>query len=266
MTEKLDLLWLNIRELPYFRGLLRAVEGRFYQDLPLAAPTLDLGCGDGQFAQITFPRKLEMGVDPWFGPLREAAQRRNYAVLVQAYGQRIPAPDNSFASALSNSVLEHIPEVQPVLNDLARVLKPGATFYFCVPNHNFDPNLSIARFFDRIGLKSLATAYRRWFDRIARHVHLDDPATWQARIEQAGLQVVQKWNYFSPRALGILEWGHYFGLPAWASKMIFNRWIIGERRWSLFLTRLIVNPAWKEAQPQPDGVCTFFICQKPEIP
>lgn len=265
MTNKLDLLWLNIRELPYFRGLLRAVEGRFYQDLPLEAPTIDLGCGDGQFALITFPRKLEMGVDPWFGPLREAVQRKNYGVLVQAYGQRIPAPDNSFASALSNSVLEHIPDVQPVLDDLARVLKPGGTFYFCVPNHNFDSNLSIAHFLERVGLNRWAAAYRRWFDRIARHVHLDDPSTWQTRVEQAGMQVVHHWNYFSPRALGIMEWGHYFGLPSWACKTIFNRWIIEEGRWSLFITRLIVNPAWKESQPQPGGVCTFYICQKPEL-
>jgi ubiquinone/menaquinone biosynthesis C-methylase UbiE len=158
-------------------------------------------------------------VDPWFGPLREAVQRKNYDVVVQAYGQRIPAPDNSFASALSNSVLEHIPDVQPVLNDLARVLKPGGSFYFCVPNHNFDPNLSIARFFERVGLKRWAAAYRRWFDRIARHVHLDDPTTWQARVEQAGMQVVHRWNYFR-RGRSTLE---VIFLRAVPRKTIFNR-------------------------------------------
>ena len=263
MTAQRDLLWANINELPYFRGLLRAVEGRFYQGLPLEAPTLDLGCGDGQFAEITFPRQLELGVDPWLTPLREAMQRQAYQMTAQSYGQRIPAPGNTFASAVSNSVLEHIPDVQPVLNELARVLKPGGTFYFCVPNHNFDPNLSVARFFDHIGLKGLARAYRRWFDRIARHAHLDNPATWQARVETAGLRVVRHWNYFSPRALAILEWGHYWGLPAWIAKLLFRRWIVAPHSWNFALTRMIVNPAWTEPQPQPDGVCTFFICQKP---
>jgi SAM-dependent methyltransferase len=213
--KKPDLLWANISELPYFRGLLRAVEGRFYQDLPLPAPTLDLGCGDGQFAQITFPRPLELGVDPWLSPLQEARQRNSYLQLVRAYGQSLPLPDHSYASAVSNSVLPHVHDVQPVLNDIARILQPGGTFYFCVPNHNFDPNLSIARFFDRLGWARLAGRYRAWFDKIARHVHLDDPATWQNRIEQAGLKVVQHWNYFSPQALAVMEWGHYFGVPSW---------------------------------------------------
>ena len=42
MVDK-DYLWLNIRELPYFRGILRAVEARFYQEFNLAGPVLDMG-------------------------------------------------------------------------------------------------------------------------------------------------------------------------------------------------------------------------------
>ena len=41
--HKKDYLWLNLRDLPYFRAMLRAVEAQFYQDLELLAPTLDLG-------------------------------------------------------------------------------------------------------------------------------------------------------------------------------------------------------------------------------
>jgi len=266
MDRKPDLLWLNISELPYFRGLLRAVEGRFYQDLHLPEPTLDLGCGDGQFAQITFPRKLELGVDPWAAPLTEAKKRNSYLNLVRSNGQQLPVPKNSYASAVSNSVLEHIPDVQPVLDEIGRVLKPGGVFYFCVPNHNFDSNLSIARFFDRLGWHGFAGRYRRWFDRIARHAHLDSPAVWTARVEAAGMIVTRQWNYFSPRALAILEWGHYFGLPALVSKHLTGRWILNSHPVNLSLTRMVVNPAWTEPQPQPDGVCTFFVCQKPEQP
>ena len=47
-----DLLWRNLKELPAFRGLLRAVEARFYQDLPLPEPVLDLGSGDAHFASV----------------------------------------------------------------------------------------------------------------------------------------------------------------------------------------------------------------------
>ena len=174
MTQK-DYLWLQISSMPYFRGLLRAVEGRFYEGMELPSPTLDLGCGDGHFASVTFPRKLEVGLDPWTGPLHEAEQRGCYEKTVQSEGAHIPFPDAHFGSALSNSVLEHIPDLDPVLSEVARVLRPGALFVFCVPNHQFDPQLSVAQTLERLGLKRMAAAYRRFFDRIARHQHLDSP-------------------------------------------------------------------------------------------
>ena len=57
-SAKKDHLWLQISSLPYFRGLLRAVEARFYENIDLPSPTLDLGCGDGHFATLAFDRKL----------------------------------------------------------------------------------------------------------------------------------------------------------------------------------------------------------------
>ena len=154
MTLQKDFLFLHIRDLPYFRGFLRAIESRYYQDFDLPSPILDVGCGDGNFAALTFDQQIDVGLDPWHGPIHEASQYQKYRLLTEADGGRMPFPDGYFASALSNSVLEHIPQVQTVLNETARVLQPGAPFYFCVPNTNFTQNLSVARFFDRIGLKS----------------------------------------------------------------------------------------------------------------
>jgi len=121
-----DHLWMHISSLPYFRGVLRAVEARFYENIDLPAPAIDLGCGDGHFASLAFQRKLEVGIDPWQEPLREAAARGGYLKVLEASGSSIPYPDMFFASAVSNSVLEHIPDLDPVLSELARVLQPGA--------------------------------------------------------------------------------------------------------------------------------------------
>jgi len=163
-----DLLWRHLRDLPAFRALLRAVEAHFYTDLPLARPVLDLGCGDGHFASVAFERPLEAGFDPWWGPLAEARKRQAYHLLTQAEGAQMPYPDGAFATVVSNSVLEHIPRVQPVLAEVARVLRspepfvpgpkdqgpakgrPGGVFYFCVPGPNFLPFLSIGRALDRL--------------------------------------------------------------------------------------------------------------------
>lgn len=257
-----DHLWLHVSGLPYFRGLLRAVEARFYENIELPSPTLDLGCGDGHFASLVFDRKLEVGLDPWSAPLGEAEKRGGYVEVVEASGDAIPYADGTFASAVSNSVLEHIPELDPVLADLARVLKPGAPFIFCVPNHNFLGALSVSNFFDRIGLKFLGNAYRRFFNRIARHHHCDDPATWKARLEKTGFELVDWWHYFSPRALRVLEWGHYFGLPSLITRRLFGRWILVPRRWNLFLTLMVTRSSYAENSIQLLGTCTFYIARR----
>ncbi len=257
-----DYLWPQISSLPYFRALLRAVEARFYENIHLPAPTLDLGCGDGHFASKVFERDLQVGLDPWRAPLGEAQSRGCYQVVIQAAGNSIPFEDAYFSSAVSNSVLEHIPDLDPVLADLARVLKPGAPFIFCVPNHNFLGSLSIGKFFDRLGLRPLGNLYRRFFNRIARHHHCDDPEVWQVRLQQAGFELVDWWHYFSPDALRVMEWGHYFGLPSLVNRKLFGRWILIPRRWNLWLPLAITRKAYNEPSIQPSGTCTFYIARR----
>ncbi len=257
-----DFLYLHIRDLPYFRGLLRAVESRFYQDLDIPSPTLDVGCGDGDFAQLTFDRKLDVGVDPWWLPIHEAGTRSVYDLLTQADAAYLPYPNAYFASAISNSVLEHIPHLDAVVVEVARVLKPGAPFIFCVPNHNFLPTLSVARFFDKLGLKPLARAYRAFFNKISRHHHCDDPDTWAQRLEAAGFKIEKYWHYFSPSAQATLEWGHYFGLPAWICKGLFGRWILAPQPWNLSPLLASLRKYYEEPVPQAGGVYTFYITRR----
>lgn len=261
-TQTKDYLWLNLKELPYFRGLLRAVEARAYQDMDLPAPTLDLGCGDGHFAGIAFERNLEVGVDPWWSPLKEAQKRASYRSLLQAEGASLPFPNRYFGSAVSNSVLEHIPHLDSVLTEVARVLQPGAVFIFCVPNHYFLTSLSVGKWFDQAGLHALGDIYRRFFNKISRHYHCDPPEVWQKRLEVAGFKVERWWHYFSAKALHILEWGHYWGLPSWISKLLTGRWILSATPWNLALTRRLVQPYYDEAPRQENGAYTFYIAHR----
>lgn len=262
-TTRDDLLWRNLKDLPAFRGLLRAVEARFYADLTLPAPVLDLGCGDAHFASVAFQQALDVGVDPWTPPLREARRLRPgvYGGLVQAGGAAFPFPDRHFASALSNSVLEHIPDLDPVLADLARVLQPGAPFVFCTPSEYFLEFLSVSGALKRIGLRPLAAAYEGFFNRISRHYHCDSPAVWQARLARAGFVVEKHWYYFSVGALRALEWGHYFGLPAALAHALTGRWLLAPTRANLAVTERLLRPFYEE--PLPDkGAYLFFITRR----
>ena len=260
---EIDYLWRNIRDLPYFRGVLRAVESRFYQEFEFVEPVLDLGCGDGQFVTVTFDDRINIGVDPWTGPVHEALQRGGYGHVIQNEGAQIPFEAAQFATVFSNSVLEHIDDLQPVIDEVSRVIQPDGMFYFCVPNHNFLPNLSIAKFFDKIGLKFAAKWYRNFFNTISRHYHCDPPEVWQERLESAGFEIVKWWHYFSPRSLAVLEWGHYFGLPAWIIHALTGKWILVQKPWNLALTKAIVRRSYREdAYHQPDGAYTFYVARK----
>ncbi|NSW51927.1 MAG: class I SAM-dependent methyltransferase [Anaerolineae bacterium] len=258
-----DFLLRNLRDLPYFRGFLRAIESRFYQEFELDSPVLDMGCGDGQFVTVTFDKKIDIGIDPWAAPVREAQERGGYHLVIQGDGAHIPVADGYFANVFSNSVLEHIPDLDPVINEIHRVVKEDGMFLFCVPNHQFLGNLSISTMFDRLHLRRIADAYRKFFNAISRHHHCDSPEVWQERLATSGFQVIRWWHYFSPRALHILEWGHYFGIPSWIIHAITGNWILVKQPWNLALTKRLVQPYYDEdSYHQPNGSYTFYVARK----
>jgi SAM-dependent methyltransferase len=257
-----DYLWLNLCDLPYFRALLRAVEARVYKDFELPSPTIDLGCGDGHFVTTAFDHPLDVGIDPWTGPLKKAVTRGSHSLVVQGSGAEMPFVDGYFASGISNSVLEHIADLDAVLAEAARGLRPGAPFLFCVPNHQFLANLSISTGLDRVGLSGLGELYRGFFNQISRHVNCDPPEIWIERMARYGFEIERWWHYFSPKAFHTLEWGHYFGLPSWIIHILTRRWILAPTRWNLALTRKLVQPYYDEVTEQEMGVYTFYIARR----
>src|SRR6266542_4503892 len=94
-TQPRDYLWNQLAELPYFRALLRAIESRFYECLPVISPVLDLGSGDGSFAAQTFSRPIDAGIDPLWLPTREARRLNVHRLLSLADGARLPFADAS---------------------------------------------------------------------------------------------------------------------------------------------------------------------------
>lgn len=257
-----DLLWKNISSLPYFRGFLRAVEGTFYQDINFKQPVLDLGIGDGHFNTVTFPFSIDIGVDPSFDSLIASQTTHGSKQAVCAAGDHLPFSGSLFPSAFSNSVLEHIQNVDLVLTELKRLIKPKGLLVISVPNDNFTNNLSLGKFFLDLGLRKWASAYQRFFNRISRHYHPDPVNVWAKRIKDAGFEILDTWNYFNERALSILEWGHLFGIPSWISKKIFGKWVLFPTKWSVGLVYRWLYPYYDSDQRCEEGAYSFFICRK----
>ena len=59
-----DYLVEHLLTVPAFRALLRSIEARMMGELDLPRPILDLGCGDGNFAQMACRAPLDAGIDP----------------------------------------------------------------------------------------------------------------------------------------------------------------------------------------------------------
>jgi SAM-dependent methyltransferase len=256
-----DILWRNLCELPYFRSILRAVESRLVQEIKLPEPILDLGCGDGHFASVTYNYLLNVGLDPSIKPIREAKERCVYELLVQADGAFSPFASEAFSSALSNSVLEHIPHLDSVLTDLARILVSGAPFVFTVPNPEYERMLSVASFLRRLRLHSIASSYQDWFNRMSRTENLFYEEEWEQRLSRAGFDIVETIRYFSPSALRALEWGHYFGAPCLFARWLTGRWILVSKKWNLWLTERLVRRYVEEA-PTEDGTYNFYLARR----
>jgi SAM-dependent methyltransferase len=252
---------LHLKDLPYFRALLRAAEAELVSEVDLPRPRLDLGAGDGHFASVVFEDGMDIGVDPHAASLREAGRRGCYRLRVRALGGRLPIGDGRMASALSNSVLEHVRDLEPVLAEVGRVLRRGAPFVFTVPNPAFPDHLGGPALLGALGMARLGEAYRAWFVRVVRHWNMLDESEWARRLKDAGFRVERTFRYFPPASLRALEWGHYLGAPCVLARAVFGRWILVPARWNLWLTERWLRRYYRPS-PSRDGTYTFFLARK----
>jgi SAM-dependent methyltransferase len=176
---------------------------------------LDLGCGDGILTDILFQRMGRtpnlVGIDP--DPLETAAAAKYdfYSRIHTCPGNAIPEADGIFDYVISNSVLEHIPDLEPVIAEVGRLLKPGGRFFYTVPAPGFHENLvgSLSPFTTRedylVALdKRLAhfnyLAEGDWADLCGRHGMTIDPALGYLNQGET-----QRWETLSRWTGGLLH-------------------------------------------------------------
>ncbi len=96
-------------------------------DVGPADRVLDLACGTGDFAEHCRNRAAEtIGLDFSRGMLLAADERTpGLGLWVQGDALRLPFADASFTVAVSGFALRNFTAIEPVLHELARVLKPG---------------------------------------------------------------------------------------------------------------------------------------------
>ena len=102
---------------------------------------LDLGCAGGFMAEALARRGADVtGLDPASDAIAAARAHAETEGLAIRYdvgvGEALPYADSTFDAVVCVDVLEHVSDLQRVLDEVQRVLKPGGTFLFDTINRN----------------------------------------------------------------------------------------------------------------------------------
>jgi ubiquinone/menaquinone biosynthesis C-methylase UbiE len=114
--------------------------------------------------------------------------------LVKADAVNMPFPDNSFDCVHSFGVLHHIPDVQAVLREIRRVLKPGGVLQTAVYHKHSIHTAALFAFamvngtFFKNGVRGTLATIERGADgqEIVPYVRLYSKGEWRKTVESAG--------------------------------------------------------------------------------
>jgi len=222
-------------------ALWRAIELRTLANETFDRPILDLGCGDGLIAQVLFGDEapVEAGFDPWLTQVRKAPATGVYRRVQQALGDAMPYPSDAFGSVLSNSVLEHIPNLDPVLDEAARVLRPGGRVFFTVPSDAFRRLLSGYQDRANAGDPEGAEAYAAGVDGWLEHHRYPTPAMWDTALRRTGLRLIRTAYYVPPAVMRLWdESNSSYGVRRGHGNPLY-RWLVSPRLRSLGYQRWV---------------------------
>jgi SAM-dependent methyltransferase len=141
---------------------------------------LDVGCGAGYLLGKAAARAgLALGVDLDGDRLREAILHGKplsvgFVEVAVADGQHLPFADASFDRIICTETLEHVLDPRLILEQLARVLKPGGRLAVSVPHHRCEA--------------MLCRLIKGYFEFPGGHRRIYMPTTLHRALARAGLQ------------------------------------------------------------------------------
>ena len=188
-------------------------------------PILDVGCGDGTFASVLCVRPVDTGIDCDPIEISRAEAHDCYDQLIVCGGNAIPRPDGSYRTIFSNSVLEHIDDLLPVLREQYRLLAAGGRFYVTVPTDKWETATLPARSLHAIGLHGLAKRYAGFYNSFWKHYHAYSVAKWISLFHEAGFKVIEIKAYAPPNMTTLLDILTPLAVPAMLTKKLLGRWI-----------------------------------------
>lgn len=242
---------------PAFFAFIRPQEAIFFEKNRklIKKKILDYGCSDGFFASLIFKKnQVDVGLDLFNSRAKEAEKLEIYQKIVLYDGIKIPYPDKYFKTVISNSVLEHVQNLDQALKEVYRVLKKEGYFLTTVMTKNWEDNLFFSQIFGNL--------YKNFLRKKQAHLNLLSEDIWQKKFEKAGFKVIKSQPYLTKTQSQLIDIFHYLSLPSLISYKIFGRWVIFKNWWTVFNLNKWIEKKLKEKATLKNFSSLFFITQK----
>jgi SAM-dependent methyltransferase len=229
--------------------------------IPCERPILEIGCGDGQFSGLVFdeiddaidlnPRAVERCLN---------SPRRLYRRVRCLDVRELSVCDGGFATVYANCVLEHVPDIETVLQSCFRGLRAGGKLVITVPLVRMNDHLLFRREW-----------YARLRQRQLAHINLLSEESWEQMLRRIGFSEIEFRPYLSGKACkfwdvidspGCIGFGRY-NLSNVARKI--GHALLPQKTKNWFLARLaswLSNVAEGEGQDKQPACAAVVIATK----
>jgi 2-polyprenyl-6-hydroxyphenyl methylase / 3-demethylubiquinone-9 3-methyltransferase len=195
---------LNPARFGYFRQVLTE---QLQMD-PVGKAALDVGCGGGLLAEEFARLGCKVtGIDPSEQSLQTARTHAKHSGLEidyrQGVGEELPFPGSSFDIIYCCDVLEHVSDLDRVIAETARVLRPGGVYLYDTINRTLLSKLVVIKLLQEWRWSSLAPPNLHAWDMFVK------PEELRILLERHGLQqrdLIGMRPAANPLALLLLLW------------------------------------------------------------
>jgi SAM-dependent methyltransferase len=176
--------------------------------LPPGSRVLEIGAGTGQQARLL----ADQGFDISAIEMQDSNYNANRIFPILDYdGRTIPFPDASFDAVFSSNVLEHVPDLATMHQEIRRVLKPNGRVIHVLPTHAWRCWQTLSAFPD--ALQHVASLGSRLLPPIAGGPQAW--SEWRAALSQAIRYLATPFLQRRHGERGILLTEPWFFRPGW---------------------------------------------------